>query len=354
MWSKVNIIVDGTDMSDPSNMAYPYKSFIETSLNHDKSAAQGNWLPEESFIADTPSEAPNATKDNKGWDARKAGLKGGGWREFYYPLRADLYSAIGVLPPGREVKIVLKRNSDAFIFHKFVDRTVPAPANPTSDTNTYKLEIDPDSLELEVERYDVDDSVFRAWQAISSNFEIKLKRNIIHNFDFAAGVKNMNVNSFLVNSNKLPKQVICCFVDKDAYYGDDTKNPFYFEHLSFTHAHLLIDNNIKEPPESMNTSKTSGRALRHFYRQMREIGLNTHTPTHPQFNSLSLSLGHNYQVGFNSPLTKESYYSNQFFLCWDRWVVDGMDHFIHFFLGLLPRTTTFMMRHQRRDQWPSN
>ena len=171
--------------------------------------------------------------------------------------------------------------------------------------NIYKIEIEEGSLYVDIEKVKVSDIILNRWASHISRADnylsIPMYRNFIKTLSAKAGDIELGDKTWLHDPIRLPRFILLGFVPKDNYYGSPSTNPFLFKRLDFRNASLVREN-FYEPLDPYDTGKsaTSKKALQLFYKQLAEIG-------------------HHYQAGgFNTPLTKEGYESNQFFLAFDR------------------------------------
>ena len=115
LWSKQIIIVNGTEIVDPSSNPGPWKNHIECLFNYSKEF-QETVMKSAKWIKDVPhkrgmhlTKSGNEGTYNQSYVDRRAGINKGNWEEFVIPLSSDIITATRYLPPGYKIEIVLNR-----------------------------------------------------------------------------------------------------------------------------------------------------------------------------------------------------------------------------------------------------
>ena len=331
MFSRVEITLGGgTRIADSGTRPYVYKSYFEQLLNCTRTFQRDN-LRHHGYIPDTTSysemtyeEIPNPnkadlTEDQKKnatealkivqdkyplarggdkynqpwWDRRKPLIAGGNY-EFYMPIYHDLLKVRKCLPPGVEMKINFYFNIDEF----------PIWCGSENKGKHYRLAFEKDSFYIDYERFLVKKEITKAYQralAADRYLALPIVRTLVKSYRVKKeDGKNLGRRNWITNSPHLPSQVIVCFVKADAYEGSLRDNPYNLEHVDLRSASLII-NSATEPAEGYDTGKYGsnpvGKAF--FWKMMREIG-------------------HVSEAQFETALTMEGFFDDQFFLCFDR------------------------------------
>lgn len=311
LFSRIDCTIGGsTVITDPGNCPYPYKTYMEMLFNYSKTY-QDSILKHEGFLLDDYSNSNQLQGNKSSWFKRRDLFKtDGNYIDFYVPLRTDINSCKKVLPPGYSLKFNFVRNADNFVIWKKKTQIKTGTGNETAlgyDNNSkYRIAFEEKSFYLEYERFQVDESITNNYKKILNESDkflsIPITRSILRSYTVSNknGVVDFGMDNWISNSNHLPSQVILCFIENGAYQGNDTKDPFYMEHIDFTEACLVV-NSIQEPLKAYKTANAGRQNLakNFFFTQMREIG-------------------HISELQFESSINYDNYFKNCFFLAFDR------------------------------------
>jgi len=108
LFKSVNIKLNGTELSDPGNNSYPYKSYLEVLLSYSKATKKGR-LQANCFYKDTASKFDSMTtraggadvlSENEGFKKRRELIKNSQWLYFSINLHSDLTTLRRFIPPN--------------------------------------------------------------------------------------------------------------------------------------------------------------------------------------------------------------------------------------------------------------
>jgi len=108
LFRSVNIKLNGTELSDPGNNSYPYKSYFEVLLSYSKPTKTGR-LQANCFYKDTAEKFDSMTtgsgsskveSSNEGFKKRRELIKSSQWLYFSINLHSDLTTLRRFIPPN--------------------------------------------------------------------------------------------------------------------------------------------------------------------------------------------------------------------------------------------------------------
>ena len=124
LFSSVNCVLNGVEITDPSGNWYPYKAYLETLLSYSKSTKSGR-LQANCFFSDDANDFDNVplidangkttkASQNAAYGERKNIFKNSKWVYFNIPIHSDICTLRKYLPPNSKLEFEFHRASDAF------------------------------------------------------------------------------------------------------------------------------------------------------------------------------------------------------------------------------------------------
>ena len=124
LFSSIDCVVNGVEISDPSGNWYPYKAYLETLLSYSKTTKEGRYqshcfYEDSAALYDSLGEINGANQTtkasaNEGYKDRKDFFLNSKTRFFNIPLHVDICTLRKYLPPNTKLEIEFHRSPDAF------------------------------------------------------------------------------------------------------------------------------------------------------------------------------------------------------------------------------------------------
>ena len=225
LFSQVDVTLNGT-LVTPSTNTYPYRAYIETLLSHGAEAKQTQltsclWFKDTAGHMDATDDANAGFRKRKGYaaDGRVVDMKG--------RLHVDLFFQDRYLLNGVDVKIRLVQSKDAFAL-------MATGANPD-----FKIRIDEAALFARKAKLNpsVQMAHIRALEKATAKYPVRRVDCKVFSIPRGA-MSHTHENVYL---GVLPKRVVLCCVDNDAYNGAYDKNPFNMKHNGVNFLALYVD-----------------------------------------------------------------------------------------------------------------
>jgi hypothetical protein len=284
LFRQIEVYLNGELVSDNTTSTYPYKTMIETELSYGREAKMSHLIAS-NYIKDVPGTGKvdaNEIANSTALKTRSEGIAKSKTFHFSTPLHVDMFACEKYLAPGCELKLKFIKNEDKFcIIAK----------------GTTKYKIDVSELRLYVRH-------------ITVNPKILAKHNDLFNkgnkpvYDFstskikvqtvAQGALSAHFNNVI--NGALPKQLVICFVRTAAFEGDQTLNPYNFEHFDISQFALRV-NGSTLPATVFTPNFTTGDYLREYRHMVDNSGIGA---------------GNN-----SNGLTPKDFEGGKFFLCYD-------------------------------------
>jgi len=210
--SKIQLQLNGVDVYD-SGDKYAYKSFLETELNYGQDAKESH-LTAALYHKDTDDSATNS-----GFKIRREKFASGGWIQLMAPIHCDFFASDRLLLNNVDVRVTLHRNSDLFSLKAITE-------------GDYKLEIQ--TLKWYVKAVDIRKDVAMGIEAALqvNTAKYPVRRVEVKSFHVGEGRRETPENTMF--NGQVPRRIIVCCVDGDAYHGSLAKSPFNFQHYNIT------------------------------------------------------------------------------------------------------------------------
>ena len=252
----VRLFIGGHLVSDANNM-YMYRAFLETELSAN-TEAKTTHLQTALYHDDTPLDKLDSA-DNDGWKKRQDRFQNGEWVELVAPLHIDLFHQEKYLVNNVDLRLELTRNSDPFLLDCF------------DDDPQYKLNLH--SMTWNVRKCEVQSSLAIAQEQhlISSPAKYPIKRVQMTALRVDAGRRTAPLNS--VFSGQIPRRVIVCMVDSEAYHGHWQKSPWYFKNYNLEQIYITAGGQ-QFPSVPLKTDFKNKRYMQAFLNLFETLNLN--------------------------------------------------------------------------------
>lgn len=328
LFESIHVEINDRLINTVTTPANHVKSYIETILSYSNDAAKTH-LKASRFEMDTAGKFDKVT-GNLGAVERGKWIAESRPVDFSIPVHVDLCSTDRFLPPGLNMKFTFTRSRDQFVL--LVEETV----KPGDTAVDHIIQIT--DLRLAVKKIRVLPEVGeQMYKNIINNPTQRpqypfTKTDLVRR-DMAMGISHYSTN-LLFWGKKLPRSVIVAMVDTDAYNGDQSKNPYNFQHYDLSEAYLTV-NDMAVPSEHYHMNMSGdNQAIMTVYRNLFD---HTGVVNNPQSNLI----------------TPDLFTEGCFFLAWDltpdncnsfheHLPVDGKMELVLRFAKSLPRNVTLL------------
>ncbi len=231
MFSQVDVTMGGKLISASSN-TYAHRGQLEAMLNYGKEA-QESQLSSALFYKDTAGHMDDAdvTADpivNKGTESRNKWIAQSHVVEIQGRVHADIFNQDKLILNGVDINVKFHRHKNTFAI-------LSEDAAPAAHRITILDAV------LYVKKVFVAPSHFNAINTVLKDSTVKypITRVSPKVFTIAQGKQSENIdNAFL---GELPKRIVICMTDNDAFNGHYKKNPFNFQHYKLTHIGVNVN-----------------------------------------------------------------------------------------------------------------
>ena len=225
LFSQVDVSLNGT-LVTPLTNTYAYHAYIETLLSHG-AEAKNSQLTSALWYKDTAGHMDATDNENKGLLKGKDYTTGSRIVDMMERLHVDLFFQDRYLLNGVDVKIRLVQSKNAFALMAGGD-------NPD-----YKISIDEAVLFTRKAKLNPAVQMGRVKALEKGTAKYPLRRVHCKVFSIPRGaMSHTHENVYL---GVLPKRVVLCCVDNDAYNGTFAKNPFHAKHNKLNFLALYVD-----------------------------------------------------------------------------------------------------------------
>ncbi len=251
LFSQVDVHLNDRLVSGSSN-TYPYRAMLETLLHTHKETSQSqsrcglfykdtagqmdmadadvanfNELIPGFNMEDDKTVDPTRLKGNHGLHSRYLLSRGSQVVDMVGPIHCDLFRQEKYLLNGVNMKIKMSRHKPSFCLMS------------TQDNPDYKIQIQ--GASLFIRRVKVSDGIIMGHgEALSkTNAKYPIDRVACKVLSIPAG--HMTCTQDNVFLGQLPKSLVICMVDNDAFSGSYKKNPFNFQTYNLDHLALYVD-----------------------------------------------------------------------------------------------------------------
>ena len=256
LFSQVDVLLNDT-LVTPSENTYPYRAYIESTLNYGREAKTTH-LTTALYYQDTTSflESLDET-ENLGFEARKHHARLGRDVDMIGRLHCDIFHQERYLLNGVDVKIRLIPSKSTF------NLMAAADAN-------FKSIITHASMFVRKVRLNPAVTLSHAKALERGTVKYPLKRVVVKTFSIPTGnVGAVQDNLFL---SQTPNRLVIGLVDSAAFNGENARNPFNFQTLGLSFLSLYLDGK-QVPSKPLQPNFAGGQYVRSFFNLMVSSGL---------------------------------------------------------------------------------
>ncbi|XP_073529914.1 uncharacterized protein F54H12.2-like [Phyllobates terribilis] len=228
LFNQVDITLGDCLISQSDNL-YSYRAYIETLLNYSTQALRSQFTAG-LFYKDTAGHHQTTVlygeNQNHGFACRAHATRLSRPVELVGLIFGDIFNQPKLILNGLDLKIKLSRNKDSFCLM-------------TPEMEKFKVQIV--NAALYVKRVQVSPAIRigHSQALLSSPAKYALDRACLKVYSIPGGTRNSNHENLFLG--QIPKTVILCFVDNEAFSGSYQKNPLCFHHYRINHAALYLD-----------------------------------------------------------------------------------------------------------------
>lgn len=248
LWDDCELNLNGAVISR-TNTNYAYKSYIKTQICQGE-VAKENYLQQALYTKESNIGVFNET--NISYEFLRKQCQGSKSFEVVFKPLESLFQQSKLLPPGTELRLKLRRNTDVFVL-KGPESTVAQQGIE----NLYTLKIEditfhPCLVEINSEIH-------------SKHIQRMAKGEKAHYVIPVSDVKTYSVlagtSSYIISdpfSKRIPEFLVIGLVDGVAFQGDFSKNPFNFKDFGLSSVQVIVDgeNNFYQKIDTdLETSK---------------------------------------------------------------------------------------------------
>ncbi|RLJ22613.1 hypothetical protein DJ031_00495 [bacterium endosymbiont of Escarpia laminata] len=223
LFSQVDVYLNGT-LVTPSTNTYPYRAYIETLLSYGNDAKETQ-LTSQLWCKDPSNRMESVEIDgdasNAGFVTRRASTVGSRVVDMMGRIHADFFLQDKFLINGVDMKVRMVRSKDAF--------ALMAGGGNTA----YKIKIV--NAALFVKKVTLNPGVQMAHITTLEKNTAKYPMRPVHCkvFSIPAGTRSYTHENLFLGA--LPKRLVVCCIDNDAFNGSFAKNPFNAKnnHINF-------------------------------------------------------------------------------------------------------------------------
>jgi ribonucleoside-diphosphate reductase beta chain len=251
----------GSKLAYDSGDSYAYRSFIETDLNFDEHY-KAQFLQAAGYKADAPTDHLEAEDENTGWTERCTWFQSVNGRstvvEFMAPLHVDLFHQEKYLINKIDVRLELHRNSNPFLLMS------------ASQNASFSLRVD--DMKWLVKKVDPVESVVLALEQVLQRTTVKypVRRVQLKTLQLEAGRRDTPTSTLF--NGQIPRRLVICLVDNDAFHGSYKKTPFNFKHYHATSIQITAGG-VNYPPNPLRMDFDRNHVVRPYVQMYEALGL---------------------------------------------------------------------------------
>ena len=248
MWSSVDIKMNHTLVST-SGTDYMYKALLETLLNYNENAKKIQ-LANAGFSGDSGNFAqtqPLTPPLNKGLKARYIWFDENTVSvEFIGPLMSDICNQDRLILPGVDIDIKLWPTRDEFRLMVHPEDIRCKLVVEDISFHVCKVKVSPEVMMGHNAGLEISDSVY------------PFQRTDIRTFNVSDNLYATNLED--IWQGEVPTRLVVGMVKSQAYNGDMSLNPFYFQHFNVSSIGFFVDGE-PTPRESIKMDVENGQYL---------------------------------------------------------------------------------------------
>ena len=250
----------GSKLAYDSGDTYAYRASVETELNYGHNF-KTSFLQAAGYEADAPTnDTDNA--NNEGWEKRCSWFKHKNHEttvvEFMAQLHVDLFNQEKYLINQIDTRLELHRNSEAFALMSF------------SNNPDFKIRIN--DMAWIVKKVDPVESISLALESALQRQTVKypIRRVQIKTLQLEAGRKDTPTTTLF--NGQIPRRMVICLVDSDAFHGNYKKSPFNFKHYDASSIQVIAGG-VNYPPNPLQMDYGKNHYTRPFIQMYESLGL---------------------------------------------------------------------------------
>jgi hypothetical protein len=223
VWMNNKLAYDSSD-------TYAYRSYLETELNYGADA-KNTHMQAAMYYRDQAGEMD--TWSNSGHKTRGELVRGSKTFEVMAPIHSDIFNQDRLMLSNMDIRLELHRNSDKFVLMSFQDAATTANVKVSIQSMMWfvrKVQILP-SEALAIEQ-----------RLIRNVAQYPLRRVVVKTLHIAGGRRDTPVNTLFMG--QIPRRIVLGCVEKDAYFGSMSKNPFNFQPFGIRQVQVLAGGKI--------------------------------------------------------------------------------------------------------------
>ncbi len=250
----------GSKLAYDSGDSYAYRAHLETELNFGENFKK-SFLQAAGYEPDAPTDKSD-TNENEGWDKRCKWFMTADHQttvvEFMSPFHVDLFNQEKYLINKIDIRMELHRNSDSFALLSYA----AAP--------DFRIKVH--DMKWIVRRVDPVESVTLALETALLRTTVKypIRRVQIKTVQLEAGRKDTPTSAIF--NGQIPRRLVICCVDSDAFHGSYRKSPFNFKHYKASSIQVIAGG-MNFPPNPLEMDFTKNHISRPFVQMYESLGL---------------------------------------------------------------------------------
>ena len=254
LFSQVDIALNDTLIS-PSENTYPYRAYIEATLNHGLDAKQGP-LTAALYYKDSPSFFNDFNDTNSGFKTRKEIVANSTEIDLMGRLHTDICVQDRYLLNGVDVKIKLSPSKDTF------NLLTSKPELGYKSVITY--------AKLLVRKAKLNPAISLAHEKALQRMNAKypFKRVVIKTCCIPKGMLSHHQDNLFLSQT--PTRIVIGLVKASAFNGAYGLNPFNFEHFDLSYLNVTVDGKSFSKPLVMSFDKN--QVVRAFFETNLALG----------------------------------------------------------------------------------
>ena len=233
MFKEMSVTLNDTLVTKSTTM-YPFKSYIQTTLNYGESAKE-TWLQGCLYFPDTHGEAFDQTNSDGGTPINQGGVK-----RFKLAKESkimdmilrpciDLFHQDRPLLPSIDIKIKMTRSSSKFCLM-------------VHEPNAHRYKVQILQASLIARQIKVNESIAIAHQtALHRGISCKYPIPRCECLSFTIGANVLDVNKANILNGILPNTLVIGLTGNDSFHGSYNKSPFNFRPFDISSLNLIVN-----------------------------------------------------------------------------------------------------------------
>jgi hypothetical protein len=205
-----------------SGDTYAYRVIAETELNYGEQYKK-HQLEASLYEKDIPEEFDS--KENTGWRSRSKWFKDGRRVECMASLHSDIFNQDKLLLSHINLRLELHRNDDSFAIQTF------------DGTTDYRLNIH--QMIWYIRKVDLMSSLALGLESYLSKEVAKYPIRRITCKTIHIEGNRRDLTNTIISTGQIPRRIVLMMVDKKAYHGDYSLNPFNFRPFNLREAQIV-------------------------------------------------------------------------------------------------------------------